>query len=303
MLSSFLKLLSHLRQKRFSPENHKRAIKICFCNRPGCTQWQEADSRFLTSLWVPYWPRQTKHSGSNILNQLPKTEWEHFQQSLFAGWCCFFPWLGYEAAFILMEKQISTSPKPLLLPWEDRHSSHKLYPTLSLEVSWGRPLLKILAVTTKMELWCSVFLNFILYSLAWDPLPRMAAKYRTEMSDLSATVSQMRLNSCLSVLQNGIKRFSFKSPMKDSSSREWLKLPEVWHFTRLWLGFEKRPRMFVSQKVFHNVQSYTWTHTKKAGTGRRLGLSSGFPSGWDFTVIFILSDFYAVIVLGLQMTN
>lgn len=104
LLTSFLKLLSHLHQKRFSPENHKRAIEICFCNRPGCTQWQEAASHFLTSLRMPYWLRQTKHSGSKILNQLPKTEWEHFQQSLLSGWCCFFPWLGYEAAFILNGK-------------------------------------------------------------------------------------------------------------------------------------------------------------------------------------------------------
>lgn len=154
-----------------------------------------------------------------------------------------------------------------------------------------------------MELWFSVFLNFILYDLVWNTLPRMAAKYRTGMSYLSATVSQMRLNSCLSVLQNEIKRSSFKSPMKNGSSREWLKLPEVWHFARLWLGFEKRPHMFVSRRFFHNDQSYTWTHTKKAGTGRRLGLSSGFPSGWDFSVIFILSELYTVIVLGLQITN
>lgn len=104
MLTSFLKLLSHLRQKIIIPGNHKRAIETCFCNRPGCTQRQEADSHFLTSLWVPYWPRQTKHSGSSILNQLPKAEQEHFQQSSFAGWCCFFPWLGYEAAFILNGK-------------------------------------------------------------------------------------------------------------------------------------------------------------------------------------------------------
>lgn len=27
------------------------------------------------------------------------------------------------------------------------------------------------------------------------------------------------------------------------------------------------------------------------------------PGGWDFRVIFILSDLYAVIALGLQMTN
>lgn len=103
MITSFLKLLSHLCQKMFISGNHKRDIKICFCNRPGYTQWQEAGSHFLTSLWVPYWPRKTKHSGSNIFYQLPK-EQEHFQQSLFAGWCCFFPWLGYEAAFILNRK-------------------------------------------------------------------------------------------------------------------------------------------------------------------------------------------------------
>lgn len=36
----------------------------------------------------------------------------------------------------------------------------------------------------------------------------------------------------------------------------------------------------------------------KAGTGRRLGLSSRFPGGWDFGFIFILSDLYAVIALG-----
>lgn len=41
----------------------------------------------------------------------------------------------------------------------------------------------------------------------------------------------------------------------------------------------------------------------KAGTGRRLGLSSKFPGGWDFGVIFILSDSNTVIALGLQMTN
>lgn len=33
MLTSFLKLLSRLCQKRFNPGNHKRAIEICFCNR------------------------------------------------------------------------------------------------------------------------------------------------------------------------------------------------------------------------------------------------------------------------------
>lgn len=104
MLTSFLKLLSHLCQKRFSPGNHKRATEVSFCNRPVCTQWQEAASHFLMSLWVPYWLRQTKHSGTNKLNQLPKAEREHFQQSLFAGWCYFFPWLGYEAAFILNGK-------------------------------------------------------------------------------------------------------------------------------------------------------------------------------------------------------
>lgn len=155
-----------------------------------------------------------------------------------------------------------------------------------------------------MALWYSAFLNFILYDLVWNTLPRMAAKYRTDRSDLSATVSQMRLNSCLSIVQDGIKRSSFKSPVKDGNTREQLKLPEVWHFARLWLGFEKKdPACLSLRRSFHNAQSHTWTHTMKAGTGRRLGLSSGFPGGWDFRVIFILSDLYAVIALGLQMTN
>lgn len=118
-----------------------------------------------------------------------------------------------------------------------------------------------------MELWFSVFLNFILHDLVWNTLPKMAAKYRTDMSDLSATVSQMRLNSCLSALQNRIKRSSFKSPMKDGSSRDW-KLPEVWHFARLWLGFEKRPRMFVSQKVF-SQWSVLYLNTHKEGKHRK----------------------------------
>lgn len=181
---------------------------------------------------------------------------------LLGGAVCFLDWVMKQHLF-WMEKQISTSLQPLLLPWEDRHSSHKLYPRLSLEVSWGSPLLKILAVTTKMELWCSVFLNFILYNLVWNTLPRMVAKYRTDMSDLSATVSQMRLSSSLSVLQNGIKRFSFKSPMKDSSSREWLKLLEVWHFARLWLGFEKKaPHVCLSEGLF-TMFSLIHEHTQR----------------------------------------
>lgn len=52
------------------------------------------------------------------------------------------------------------------------------------------------------------------------------------------------------------------------------------------------------RRSFNNAQFYTWTHTMKASTGRRLGLSSRFPGGWDFGFIFILSDLYAVIALG-----
>lgn len=141
-----------------------------------------------------------------------------------------------------------------------------------------------------MELWFSVFLNFILYDLVWNTLPRMAGKYRTDTSNLSATVSQMRLNSCLSALQNGIRRSSFKSPTKDSNSRECLKLPEVWHFARLWLGFEKRSCMFVSQKVFSQY-SVLYSNTHKEGRHRKetwlelripwwLGLQCYFHSVW-----------------------
>lgn len=40
-LTSFLKLLSHLCQRRFSPGNHKRATEVSFCNRPVHTQWKK----------------------------------------------------------------------------------------------------------------------------------------------------------------------------------------------------------------------------------------------------------------------
>lgn len=38
MSTSFLKLLSHLCQRRFSPGNHKKATEVSFCNRPVHTQ-------------------------------------------------------------------------------------------------------------------------------------------------------------------------------------------------------------------------------------------------------------------------
>lgn len=65
---------------------------------------------------------------------------------------------------------------------------------------------------------------------------------------------------------------------------------------------KKRKHVCLSEGLL-TMLSYTRTHTMKAGTGRRLGLSSRFPGGWDFGVIFILSDLYTVIALGLQMTN
>lgn len=40
-LTSFLKLLSHLCQRRFSPGNHKKDTEVSFCNRPVCTQWKK----------------------------------------------------------------------------------------------------------------------------------------------------------------------------------------------------------------------------------------------------------------------
>lgn len=65
----------------------------------------------------PYWLRQAKHSGTSILNQLPKAEQEHLQQRLFTAWCCFFLWLSYEAAF--------------WFEWENK-LVHCLSPSLSL---------------------------------------------------------------------------------------------------------------------------------------------------------------------------
>lgn len=41
MLTSFLNLLSHLCQRRFSPGNHKNATEVSFCNRPVYTLWKK----------------------------------------------------------------------------------------------------------------------------------------------------------------------------------------------------------------------------------------------------------------------
>lgn len=109
----------------------------------------------------------------------------------------------------------------------------------------------------------------------------------------------MRWNSSLPALQNWIKMPSLKKipwrmAILDSGSSS-LKYDILQDYG--WV-LKKNTTSLPLRRSFNNAQFYTRTHTMKAGTGRRLGLSSRFPGGWDFGFIFILSDLYTVIALG-----
>lgn len=116
MLTSFLKLLSHLCQKRFSPGNHKRATEVSFCNRPVCTQWQEPP--------LISWRLSGCHIDLGKPSTLALTNSTNFQKQsgnisskvyLLGGVISFLDWVMKQHLF-WMEKQISTLPKPHLLP-------------------------------------------------------------------------------------------------------------------------------------------------------------------------------------------
>lgn len=114
MLTSFLKLLSHLRQKMFIPGNHKRAFEIYFCTE----QVVFSDEKLPLISW--------RLSGCHIdLGQpstLALTCSTNFQKQsgnmfskVYLLAVSFLDWVMKQHLF-WMEKQISTLPKPLLLP-------------------------------------------------------------------------------------------------------------------------------------------------------------------------------------------
>lgn len=149
IFTSFLKLLSHICQRRFSPGNRKKATEVSFCNRPVHTQGKKLP---LTS-WC--------FSGCHIVLGKPSTLAPTYSTDFWsragtfstaAGWCCFFLWLACEAAFWFKwgnkwihcyDPSFSLGVQMLCPQGLSQAKSGSLF--------WGIPLLKVLAVTVKPE--------------------------------------------------------------------------------------------------------------------------------------------------------